>query len=327
MATVTTLLEPTSTKIQYVPNNDGYQDPVVFGCDDQQWEYLPESRVFDLSRGSQKTLTLSNEDVNTPYDGIKIDPSKTCLAIVDMQNYFINPKFCVHPPGITAIAPILQVIKRCRSEGIQVVWLNWVTDEVKMRNTPAAVLRCFNRARANEHGHGWGVNIGSPLPGSEERVLFEGTYNADLYAPLKAAATAEDVFCKKTRMSGMWSPDEDLHRYLATTGKKTVLFAGINTDQCVLSTITDAHSWGWDCILLKDCTGTLSGAAAQAVTEQNVGSCIGFVSDSKSLVDAKKAVIRKKSISFDTVPWTSSVEHFYQEIKHPLVTCTILEES
>lgn len=32
-------------------------------------------------------------------------------------------------------------------------------------------------------------------------------------------------------------------------GKKTLLFTGMNTDQCVLGTLVDAYSGGWDCVM------------------------------------------------------------------------------
>ena len=300
MATVAADQYSLSTQLHHHdPGDNEYQEPVVFGWEDQ-WKYLPESRLFDLSRNDTQTLTLPNHEPNATYQGIKINPQQTCLVIVDMQNYFIDPEYCNHPPGIAAVGPILQAIERCRREGIQIVWLNWVTNEREMRKVPPAILRCFNKTRITERNHGWGVNLGSEMANSRGRVLFEGTHNADLYGPLKAAVAADDVFCRKSRMSGMWSPDEDLYRYLVASGKKTVLFGGINTDQCVLSTITDAHSWGWDCILLKDCSGTLTSPAAQAVAEYNIGTCIGFVSDSRALVEAKAEGVRGDLLRHDS---------------------------
>jgi len=286
MATVAADLESLTTKIFVDPGDNEHPESVVFGWGDQ-WEYLPGSRLFDLSRQSARTLTLPNHEPSATYQGIKIDPQQTCLVIVDMQNYFIDPEYCLHPPGLAAVEPLLQTIERCRREGIQIVWLNWVTNEREMRKVPPSVLRCFNRARVAERDHGWGVNLGSEMANGKGRVLFEGTHNADLYGPLKASTAPDDIYCRKSRMSGMWSPDEDLYRYLVASSKKTILFGGINTDQCVLSTITDAHSWGWDCILLKDCSGTLTSPAAQSVAEYNIATCIGFVSDSKALIKAK----------------------------------------
>lgn len=68
------------------------------------------------------------------------------------------------------------------------------------------------------------------------------------------------------------------------------MFAGVNTDQCVLGTLIDAHSKGYDTvrhflfslqfprlkkglvagqILLKDCCGTVSPDACRIATEYN----------------------------------------------------------
>lgn len=37
---------------------------------------------------------------------------------------------------------------------------------------------------------------------------------------------------------------------------ETVFFAGVNTDQCVLGTLTDAYNAGWGCVLVDDCCAT-----------------------------------------------------------------------
>ena len=113
------------------------------------------------------------------------------------------------------------------------------------------------------------------------------SWNAELYEPLKAVVTKDDLFFDKNRMSGMWSPDEALHRYLRESEKKTVMFAGVNTDQCVFGTVSDSYSWGFDCILLSDCTGTATTVpGAQAISEYNIASNMGFVTDSKSFLAA-----------------------------------------
>lgn len=93
-----------------------------------------------------------------------------------------------------------------------------------------------------------------------------------------------DVLCDKTRMSGMWSEAEPLRRYLAEqTTVRTLLFADVNTDQCVLSTLTDAYNAGWDCVAVADCCATTT-PHGQELTMLNVsvslsftiGSAVGF---------------------------------------------------
>ncbi|EFQ94149.1 hypothetical protein PTT_08269 [Pyrenophora teres f. teres 0-1] len=109
---------------------------------------------------------------------------------------------------------------------------------------------------------GWHVGLGAELPDKQGRCLFKRTWNAALYKPFRAVAQPGDLFFDKTRMSGLWSEKEPLHEYIRASGKQTLLFAGVNTDQCVFGTVSDAYSYGWDCILLDDCTGTMTGRGA-----------------------------------------------------------------
>lgn len=295
------------------------EEPFVIGdAANNGFFFDRKTQTFDISHGSTRSMTLGSDFEQWQHKGVTIDPSATCLVIVDMQNYFINPEYHTHPGGIAAIRPLLKTIQRCRETGIQIVWLNWCTNEKELKHTPPSVLRAFSQARLLEQGHGWGVNLGSQLPNGE-RVLFESTKNADIYDPLKEYSDpVNDVFCRKTRMSGMWSPHEDLHRFLCTeeasgeaptkfefsdpnvsaciTGAhhrkrskySTLLFAGINTDQCVLSTLTDAHSWGWHCVLLSDCTGTATKIPnAHNVAVGNIAVNMGFITTSNDFCAAQ----------------------------------------
>jgi nicotinamidase-related amidase len=255
--------------------------PIPFGGDDQ-WAYLPRSKQFDLSRGSQRKLVFECDEVLRDHKGFMVDPEKTILIIVDMQNYFIHPAIRDHAEGLTAVKPTLKVIERCRREGIQIAWLNWgITDHDLRHVMPPAVQRGFSKSL------GWHIGLGAELPDGQGRGLFKGTWNAELYSPLKATVEPTDLFFDKNRMSGLWSPNEPLHQYLQSSGKKTLVFAGVNTDQCVLGTVSDAYSWGWDCVLLSDCTGTMTGRNARELCEFNIATCMGFVIDSKAFLDAR----------------------------------------
>ncbi|KAI9686308.1 MAG: hypothetical protein M1820_010657, partial [Bogoriella megaspora] len=61
---------------------------VPFGGDDQ-WFYNPDTKQFDLSRSSDKKLLIEADDGIRNHSGVLIDPEKTVLVIIDMQNYFI----------------------------------------------------------------------------------------------------------------------------------------------------------------------------------------------------------------------------------------------
>jgi len=100
------------------------------------------------------------------------------------------------------------------------------------------------------------TGLGSDLGDGKGRCLFAGSWNADIYPPLKAHVQPSDLHCAKNRMSGLWTPDQPLWKTLKAKNKNTILFTGVNTDQCVLGTLVDGYNAGWNCILVDDCCGT-----------------------------------------------------------------------
>ncbi|KAK5111048.1 hypothetical protein LTR62_005423 [Meristemomyces frigidus] len=283
-----------------LPHQDTYEDSfeqydhdehVAFGGDDQ-WYYNPKTQRFDLSRGSQRRLAIDADDGIRNHRGVEIDPAKTLLVIIDMQNFFIHPSFHKHDAGIKTLAPLKRVIDQCREKDIDVCWLNWGIDDEELRNMPPAVTRGFNKALCAEKGHGWVVNLGAKLPAHQakvegERCLFKGTWNADIYSELLPCVEPQDQRFDKARMSGLWSPVLPFYQYLKDSGKKTLLFAGVNTDQCLLGTLTDAYSHGWDCILIEDCAGTMTEIlGAKEVCDYNVATNMGFVTTSEEFCAA-----------------------------------------
>lgn len=103
------------------------------------------------------------------------------------------------------------------------------------------------------------VNIEDDKVVDGGRLLMRDTWNAALPPALDAAykdgqslKEKADVWMHKNRMSGLWGSGTPCAEYLEGEGIKTLLFAGVNTDQCVAGTFQDAFTKGWDCILLKD---------------------------------------------------------------------------
>lgn len=83
-----------------------------------------------------------------------------------------------------------------------------------------------------------------------------GSWNADIYPPLKALVQPEDLHCAKNRMSGIWSEEQPLFKTFKKEGIETAMFTGVNTDQCVGGTLVDAYNKGWNCVMIDDCCGT-----------------------------------------------------------------------
>lgn len=86
------------------------------------------------------------------------------------------------------------------------------------------------------------TGLGSDLGDSKGRCLFAGTWNADIYPPLKAHVEAADLHCAKNRMSGLWNSEQELWRTLVEKEVESVVWAGVNTDQCVLGSLVDGYN-------------------------------------------------------------------------------------
>lgn len=131
--------------------------------------------------------------------------------------------------------------------------------------------------------HGNGNGNGKPETIEAGRLLMRHTWNAALYAPLQTSyeqslsSSRPDVWIHKNRMSGLWGARTPCTEYLAKEGLRTLLFAGVNTDQCVAGSVQDAFAKGWDCVLLSDACGTSSPAFATSCVEFNCARTWGFV--------------------------------------------------
>jgi nicotinamidase-related amidase len=121
------------------------------------------------------------------------------------------------------------------------------------------------------------------------RLLMRDSWNASLYPPLDKSfeegsqAKRPDVWLHKNRMSGMWGETTQCQEFVEREGIRTLLFTGVNTDQCVSGTFTDSFSKGYDCILLKDGCGTTSPEYATQCIEFNAAKTWGFVATCEDL--------------------------------------------
>lgn len=121
------------------------------------------------------------------------------------------------------------------------------------------------------------------------RMLMRDQWNTALHEPLEAAfkeglkAKVPDVRFYKERLSGLWSHSNECQSFLAERGITTLLFTGVNTDQCVLASLQDACNKSWDTILLKDGCGTTSPEYTKKMVEFNCEKSWGFVSSCEEL--------------------------------------------
>ena len=138
------------------------------------------------------------------------------------------------------------------------------------------------------------VELGDGKTADAGRMLMRDQWNTRLHEPLEAAyltglkAKVPDVRFHKTRLSGMWGGSTPFTDFLEKRGIRTLLFTGVNTDQCVLATLQDACNKGWDTILLKDGCGTTSPPFTRDAVLFNCQKSWGFTSTCKDLARGTK---------------------------------------
>ena len=211
---------------------------------------------------------------------LTLDLRRTALVIVDMQNDFCHADGWLAQIGADIdaarrpIDPLRELIVPLRAHDVPIIWLNWGNRPDRLNLSPA-VLHVYNPS-------GDGIGIGDPLPGNGSPVLQKSSWAAAVVDEL--SVMEGDVVVDKYRMSGFW--DTPLDSILRNLRVDSLLFAGVNIDQCVFFTLADANFLGYDCILLDDCCATTSPSFCHEATLYNVRQCFGFVARSPDLIAA-----------------------------------------
>lgn len=243
--------------------------------------YLLSDSAVDMTRPTAppRALRLPAQPQN-----IVVDLNKCALVVIDMQNDFCAPGGWFDSLGAPLegtrklFDPINRVAKALRAQRVPIVWLNWGVRGDKANLSPVT--------RYAFHRVGCGIGLADPMKQRPPRA--EGTPNGVLQHSAWGAAVVDelqvqsgDIQVSKHRISGFW--DTPLDSILRTHGVRSLFFAGVNADHCVLATLMDANFMGYDTILLEDCTATSSPEFCLQATLHNVRFCFGFTVSSTDL--------------------------------------------
>lgn len=236
------------------------------------WQVSAET--VDMTRPERRVRRVA---IAAQPQSVAFDLARTAMLVIDMQNDFCSPKgWLAHigvdvTPARRPIAPLNRLLPALRGEGVPVIWVNWGNRPDKLNLSPS-LLHVYKPT-------GRGIGLGDKLPGTKAPVLQKGSWAAAVVDGLKPAA--RDIHVAKYRMSGFW--DTELDSILRNLGITTLLFGGVNADQCVLCTLQDANFLGYDCVLVSDCTATTSPGYCWDATIYNVKQCFGFVAASDDI--------------------------------------------
>lgn len=302
----------------------------VIGNSQNFWLHSTETG-FDLTHPetADSAPVIPQVSVSTTTARVKIDPRKTALVIIDMQNFFLSPSLgrSRDSNGLKASDRLLQfAIPAARKAKIRIIWLNWGLTDKDIEHMPPATLRAFGfetvpvdhdlrsahkEAAIDDHGTNQGASEIAKIPKNEAgkdariykglgtqigkvttedgecieagRLLMRDQWNSALIPKLEQeyrvglGKDPPDVWIHKNRMSGLWGDGTACTEYLEKEGIRTLLFSGVNTDQCVSGSLQSAFSKGFDCILLSDGAGTTSPVSSQESIEFNCAKTWGFL--------------------------------------------------
>ena len=216
--------------------------------------------------------------------GIEIDLARSALIVVDMQNDFCHAEGWFGQKAIDVrpmrrCIPMLQrLLPAWRDAGARVLWLNWGVRGDRLNLSP---LVQFKGKRTHD-----GVGYAERSANDRGPSVVAGSWGAQVIDELDVAAA--DITVCKHRLSGFW--DNELDSVLRFQGITTLLFAGVNTDRCVFSSLQDAGFLGYDCVLLEDACSTPSPDYVVQAIHFLVQQLHGFTASAQSLLAALAAL-------------------------------------
>jgi len=161
-----------------------------------------------------------------------IDPGRTAMIVVDMQNDFVATGAPMETPAARAMVPKLaEALKICRDAGVRVIY----TAHVHRRD-----------------GSDMGLFDDMHPPIANRDALVDGTPGVEIYPDL-APAPGEHVI-QKHRYSGFFGTDLDI--ILREWGIDTVIISGTSTQNCCHATARDAMFRNYRVVFLSDATAT-----------------------------------------------------------------------
>ena len=176
-----------------------------------------------------------------------LDPKKTALVVIDMQNAFVAPGAPMEVPAARAIvAPINRLAAELRKRGVTIIWISH---------------------QNAKDGRDWS--------GFFDSFIAPGR-RADAAAALAAGSDLQKLFPElgvekgDLRLSkNRYSPfiKNDFEEKLKQRGIDTLLIAGTKTNVCCECTARDAMMLDYKVVLLSDCTAALSDDEQRATLE------------------------------------------------------------
>src|SRR3990172_6950582 len=218
--------------------------------------YVTEKNIANKTEDWSRMIARYNEHK------LRLDAPHSALLVVDMQNYFLDPKSPTFTEGGRAILPNLKkLIKAFRSAGRPVIY----TAHVHAGDGSDAGIMKW-----------WWEGMGK-----------EGTPEAQIH-PQIAPRPGEKVV-KKHRYSGFYNTD--LETILRCLNIKDLVITGIMTNLCCESTARDAYYRDYRVFFLLDGTGSVT-EEFHLATLKNLAFGFAYVTTAEEIIKSLKITKR-----------------------------------
>jgi ureidoacrylate peracid hydrolase len=178
-----------------------------------------------------------------------LDPKRTALLVIDMQNAFVAPNAPIEVPAARAIvAPINRLAAELRRRGVAIVW---VAHE--------------NRADGRDWEGFFDAFVAPGRRAEAAAALAAGSKLQQLWPELDVKSG--DLRAAKNRYSPLIENSSSLRKVLGERAIDTLLLAGTKTNVCVECTARDAMMLDFKVVLVSDCTAALSDEEQRATLE------------------------------------------------------------
>ena len=180
----------------------------------------------------------------------RLDPKRSALVVIDMQNAFVAPGAPMEVPAARAIvAPINRLAAELRKRGATVIWISHE-----------------NRKDGRDWAGFFDAFIAPGRRADASAALAAGSELQKLWAELNVAAG--DLRVTKNRYSPFIR--SDFEKLLRERGIDTLLIAGTKTNVCCECTARDAMMLDYKVVMLSDCTAALSDDEQRATLENMI---------------------------------------------------------
>jgi ureidoacrylate peracid hydrolase len=204
----------------------------------------------------------------------RLDPAHTAVMVIDMQNDFCAEGGYVERvvgKDVSAcravVAPIMELVVAARDRGVPVFWIKANYDPDRLPDGMLAKQREKSAEICCGTGS-WGSEFHGVIAAAGEAVIEKSCYSAFV--------------------------GTDVERLLRERGIRTLVFAGVQTNVCVESSLRDAVCRGFYAVLASDCVASHTLPLHEA-TVKNVQFLFGDVLDRRAITTVWSAAARAKA--------------------------------